>query len=373
MQCARKPIGIGATLLILLAVAWLPEPSHGRTAETPDSVVLAYAPADESLSAITETFTRETSAGEQDPLVGRRERTSTLRLARVTDRTDESYANSLTVTSHTLKRDDLDTPSPVNAGIMGLTLSYKLSLDGQSTSITGYDESPARMPERFAPKVADTLTRLLNIEALKLGGEKSHKALCEALVGKSVTVGATSVSAHAQPLPYGGSKTVYAVESSTRDMDGTLELRRTRNSGATALADALDSVAAATLEVAASEAGVTDMLPENRASMRFAGTWETAVDPSGSPLASQAMTMGYSLTLNNPDGGGQRALPVPRGYALSGRADRRGPWPSASRAGGTRPAAPAVSANHWDPANHTKESIVSGTVGSDSDHLAWCR
>ena len=308
MPCQRKPVG--TEVLVLLAAAWLPTPSHGQTAETPDTVVLEYAPADKSMFAITETFTRQTAAGEPDPVVDKRERTGTLQVARVTEGPDESYANLLTVTSQTLKRNDLDIPSPVNAAMMGLTLTYKLSKEGRLTSITGYEGLAKKMRDRFGKQVADTMIRLLSIEALKLGSEKSYKALYEGLIGKSVTVGATSVSAHAQPLPYGGSKTVYAVESSTRDMDGTLKLTRTYNSDATALADAFDSVEAATLEMAETEAGVTDMLPENHASASVAGTWETAIDPSGLLIESHAMTMAYTLTLNDPDGGGPTSVTI---------------------------------------------------------------
>ena len=311
----RFDLRSAAILPLLLAGAVLPVPSKGQTTgtttttettaapETPETVELEYGPEDQTMFDIAETFTRTTTVGEQDPIVDKRERTSTLNVACVTEGTDESFMNSLAVRSQTLKRDDRAIASPVNAAMMGLTLTYKLSKDGELTSITGYDGLPGKMREKFASGVAETLIRLLNLESLKVREEEAYEALYEELIGKSVTVGEASGSAHALPLPYGGSKTVYAVESSMRDTDEILTLTRKYNSDATTLAGEFDSIEVTTLETAATDGGVTDDLPDDHASASVTGEWTTVIDSDGLLIGSQTMTMTYTLSLTDPNGG----------------------------------------------------------------------
>lgn len=298
-----------AILPFVLAGAMLPAQSLGQTSETTttttatDTVDLTYGPDDQSMFDITETFTRTITVGEEDPVVDKRERTGKLLVTCVTEGTEESYMNSFAVASQSLKRDDQLVASPVNAAMMGLTLTYHLSKDGKLTSVTGHDGLPTKMRERFADQVAETMIRLLNTESLRAREQEAYEALYDGLIGKTVTVGDTSVGAHSLPLPYGGSKTVYSVESSSRDTDNTLTLTREYNSNATTLAGEFDSVEATALETAATDGGVADALPDDHASASVEGEWTTVIDSDGLLIGSQTMTMTFTLSLNDSGGG----------------------------------------------------------------------
>ena len=264
-----------------------------------ETVELAYAPEEGSMFDVTETFTRVTTTADQDPVTDISERVSTV----LVTCTDDGFANTVMLVSQTLTRNGNRVASPVLVATENLNLTYNLSKDGELTSVTGYEMLPQKMKDKFAEQVASTLIRMLNTESLKLRDEEAYKNLYGDLIGESVTVGEVIGSAEAQPMPYGGSKTLYSVDESEKDADGTLTLTRTYNSDATALAGGFDTIESTTLETAATDAGVTDMLPDTHASASITGEASTEISSDELLIKSQAVAMTYTLSINDPDGG----------------------------------------------------------------------
>ncbi len=291
-----------AILPCLLAGAVLSTQSQAQEVATDppaETVELSYAPEEGSLFDVTETFTRVTTTGDQDPVTDEMERKSRV----LVTCTDDGFANTVMLVSQTLKRNDNLVASPVLAATKNLNLTYNLSKDGEMISIAGYDQLPQKMTDLFAEQMASTMIRLLNTESLKLRDEEAYKHVYGDLIGKSVTVGEETGSAVAQPMPYGGSKTLYSVDESEKDTGGTLTLTRTYNSDSTALSGDFDSIEATTLETAATNAGVTDMIPDSHASASITGEASTEISSSELLIKSQAVTMTYTLSINDPDGG----------------------------------------------------------------------
>ena len=276
-----------------------PSQTTGTTpAPTPPTMVeLAYAPEDGSLFEITETFERVTEMPEQDPITDLRTRVSRMLITC----TDEGYTNSVTVTSQSLTRNGSEVASPVNAALKNLVLTYNLSKDGTMTGIVGYEQLPEAMKGRFAAQVAATMARMLNIDALQRRDEETYRSLYEGLIGSTVTVGETSVSATAQPLPFGGSAAVYSVSTSEMETDDPLVLRQVFSTDPESLANEFESVAVPALQEAATQGMVTTMLPEGHVSAAVSGRASTVIDPAGLLVGSWELSMTYELGMANPD------------------------------------------------------------------------
>ena len=298
-----------ATILpSLLTVALLTSPSRGQTTEGTSppvspvtagtTVELAYAPEDGSMYEVTETFERVTAAAGQDAITDTRERVSRVLITC----TDEGYTNTVTVVSQKLLRNGHEVASPVNAAMTNLTLTYNLAKDGTIAGVAGYEQLPEAMKSRFAAQVAATMTRMLNISSLQQRDEQAYRALYDGLIGSSVTIGETSASAMAQPLPYGGSAVLYSVSTSESEADGPLVLRRAFSTDAEALAGEFESVEALALQAAASGAMLAADLPADHQSASVSGTAETVIDPTGLLVGHQRVTMAYTLAMNNPAG-----------------------------------------------------------------------
>ena len=260
-------------------------------------VELAYAPEDGSLFEITETFERVTETPGQDPITDLRTRVSRMLITC----TDEGYTNSVTVTSQSLTRNGSEVASPVNAALRNLVLTYNLSKDGTMTGIAGYEQLPEAMKGRFAMQVAETLIRMLNLDALRRQDEQAYRSLYEGLIGSTVTVGETSVSAAAQPLPRGGSAALYSVSTSEMATDAPLILRRKYSTDATSLANDFESVEATALQAAATQGMVTTMLPDGFVSAAVTGMAMTVIDTDGLLVGSKEVSMTYNLGMTNPD------------------------------------------------------------------------
>lgn len=291
----------GLRLGCLLVTILLSVPALGQQDDTAattvatESVTLAYAPEDQSMFDIIETYRRSVTIGEQEAIVDERERTSRVLITC----TDEGYVNTVTVLSQNLSRDGMVVANPVNAAMANLMLTYNLSKEGTLTGISGYEMLPEKMREQFDNQVASTMIRMLNLASLTRRDEEAYKALYDGLIGKSVTVGEMSISADAHALPRGGSKTLYTVESSRRDMDGFLTLKWTRGSIAANLATEIEGVEVAALEAAATAAGVMDEIPEDHADATVAGVKTIVIDPTGLLVGSLEDMITYRLEINS--------------------------------------------------------------------------
>lgn len=291
----------GVLLYCMLATVLLSVPAQGQqegatpTTVATESVTLAYAPEDQSMFDITETHRRSVTIGAQEAVVDERERKSRVLITC----TDEGFVNTVTVLSQNLRRNDMEVASPVNAAMANLMLTYNLSKEGMLTGISGYDRLPEMMREKFDTQVASTMIRMLNLASLNRRDEDEYRALYDGLIGKSVTVGEMSLSADALALPYGGSKGLYTVESSSRDMDGTLTLSWIRGSNAANLAAEIEGVEVAALEAAASAAGVMDEIPEDHADAAVAGVRTIVIDPTGLLVGILNDMITYELQINS--------------------------------------------------------------------------
>ena len=293
----------GTILSSLAAALLLTSNSPSQTTETtppptpPAMVELAYAPEDGSLFEITETFERVTEMPEQDPITDLRTRVSRV----LVTCTDEGYTNSVTVVSQSLTRNGSEVASPVNAALRNLVLTYNLSKDGTMTGIAGYEQLPEAMKGRFAAQVAATMARMLNVDALQRRDEEAYRSLYEGLIGSTVTVGEISVSAAAQPLPFGGSAAVYSVSTSEMETDGPLVLHQVFSTDPESLANEFESVAVPALQEAATQGMVSTSLPEDHVSAAVSGRASTVIDPAGLLVGSREVSLTFELGMGNPD------------------------------------------------------------------------
>ncbi len=260
----------------------------------PETVSLAYAPTDQSLHEITETITTEVTEGETT-VTDTWERVSRVMVVC----TDEGYTNSVTIVSQDLKRNETSVPSPVHKALEGIVLTYTLMKDGTLVSVTGYDQLPSKMAERFAATFASTMSNLLNVEALKLRDEQAYNRLYAGILGEEMTVDANVTMAESQDLPEEGNVTLYSVTKLTREGTGddtVVEVTTTLNSDSTALASGIDGIEATDLNAKATEAELTSMIPDDLSSATVTGSDTTTIDLSGLLIGSRTVELTFTLT-----------------------------------------------------------------------------
>lgn len=265
-----------------------------------DPVNLVYAPPEGSAFDVVEKVTRISHTGEADAVTDVRERKYRVNVLP----TETGFANTATVQAVTLTRNDHQVASPVFASMQNLQLTYELGADGSLVGISGYEGLPEAMRGRLPASLADTMTRLLNLDSLRHQDEMAYREVYRDLPGSTRELGVAHAAVRDQVLPLGGSVPLYIVETleqeTTEDgMEGPLVLTRMLRSDALELAAASEDISEEDLAALASE--LTPSIPESHESVSVHGTDVTVFDPAGLLVAERTEMLTYVIVLKNPD------------------------------------------------------------------------
>ena len=289
----RKPIRQGLCLAFLLTAALLTLQAQ--------SVDLKYAPEDGAMFDVVETSTHVTTEGEADPVTDVRQRTSRVTVAAVSEEnSDTAYSNDVTIVSQSLTRDDAAIVSPVHAALAGLELTYDLDANGKLLAIAGYDGLGAAIAASLPDKLANTLVKLVNSDALRHQDTASYKEIYGPFTEGSVTPVANEISAAGQSLPEEGSVPLYAVSTIETVGEDKIRVSRVFNSDAAALAGQFEGVDEAS--ILAKKGTLEQTLPETYESASVSGSEQVLVQVSGALVESRTFSLTSEWTLKASDG-----------------------------------------------------------------------
>ena len=271
----------------------------GSLALQAQTVQIQYAPPPGTPIGVQETVTRVTTEAGGAPVTDVRVRQG----AMIPVPMETGYANGFLVASSTLSRNGNAIVSPVLASMTGLTLSYVTDPAGRLVDIRGYEQLSAAMSQLLPEKLATTLSSLLSVDLLKQRDMAAYNEVHGPYAGGSIQLGAEQISVAAHELPHGGTLPLFAVTSAGPGDDGTtVQIGRTFNSDANALAAQFESVTAEALTGLTAAMTFPD-LQEQYASATVSGSEQVVVQVNGALVSLRRKEMNYSVSRIMPAGG----------------------------------------------------------------------
>ena len=287
-------------------------------------VTLQYNPADGTIFNIVETVTRTTELSGSDSVTDVRERTSVVTAAPVPDTSGQvttpdsntqtttpdspvqsvpdstAFSNKVGIESQSLTRNGETIASPMHAALSGLELTYHLDANGKLLEIAGYDELSKSVASNLPDKLSETLLKLVNHDTLLYQDKASYEEVYGPFTDGSVTPVVNAVSAAIHALPYEGSVVLYAVSTIAVASDGKINVTRTFNTDAAALATQFDGLEEATISAATGT--LVSTLPSTYTSASVTGSEQVVVAATGALVESRTFSLASEWTLQAPAG-----------------------------------------------------------------------
>lgn len=282
----RRTFRQGLSLLCLLTVALL--------AAQAQPVALTYSPADGAVFDVVEKATRVTSVTGEASVTDERKRESRVTVAAAAAPGPNEvapvpapppFSNTVAIVSQSVTRNGQAVTSPLHWALSGLALTYDLAADGSLLGISGYEGLGEAMAQRLPDKLAATLLKLVSSDSLLQQDRASYEEVHGPFVGASLTPAVNQVSAAVHALPSEGTVVVYAVTTIEALADSAIQITRTFNSDAAALAAKFDGLEEAT--ISAARGTLTSMLPATYASASVSGDEAVIVATSGALVESR--------------------------------------------------------------------------------------
>ncbi len=261
-----------------------------------EPVRVRYAPDDGEAFVNASIVTRTAAIGEKEPKTD----VSRTKSRIVAHRTENGFANAVTVLSAGFEHEGHPIASPLFAAMVDLELTYRLDADGKLLEITGYEKLADALKTKFPPALSQAMAPLLNYRSIRLRDEAQHRERYEEFIGKTFTPGTAQASARAYALPYGGTIPLYVItevsELKSCGRRQCLELRQIYGADAEKLAAAHGRIDAGALRAAAKD--VRAALPANYTRASVEGSSETVLEPETLFIVSRNSSSAIELEID---------------------------------------------------------------------------